>query len=250
MMARRSPSFIVAQRAISSMVRPQPTHSPVSPWSRQTLTQGVSKEVPADYPGDYVGIGAARGQKASEAEQTTEGQERPSLLLRRLAWCKDPRRIGPNDDDIGLCHALCCHELIERGGVRQREPHASVGHRRAETGMIGAMDAVTSLGEEDRMRHAGVVPLLGVVHDLHAERRVGAGGCREAGSAGRYAPAINRSAVDRHGHGLARLVDLDENIGKGWLACRASEAQPEQRQGNKPRRFIPLTPRLTPTRRA
>jgi len=38
-------------------------HSPVPASSRQTLTQGVSKEVPADYPADYVGIGAARGQR-------------------------------------------------------------------------------------------------------------------------------------------------------------------------------------------
>jgi|GEM_PF-627240 hypothetical protein len=63
MMARRSRSLIVDQRAISSMMRPQPMHSPVPASSRQTLTQGVSKEVPADYPADYVGIGAARGQR-------------------------------------------------------------------------------------------------------------------------------------------------------------------------------------------
>lgn len=115
---------LIVERAISSMVRPQPMQSPVSVLSRQTLTQGVFKEVPADYLADYVGIGAARGQPL-EAQQPTEGQERPSLL-RRLAWRKDPRRIGPNDDDLGVCHALCCHELIERGGVRQREPHASM----------------------------------------------------------------------------------------------------------------------------
>src|SRR5215469_12776488 len=63
MMARRSRSLIVAQRAISSMVRPQPMHSPVSASSRQTLRQGVSKDVPADYPADYVGIGATGSQK-------------------------------------------------------------------------------------------------------------------------------------------------------------------------------------------
>jgi hypothetical protein len=44
-MARRSEQLIADQRAISSMVRPQPTQSPVSPSSRQTLTQGVSKEI-------------------------------------------------------------------------------------------------------------------------------------------------------------------------------------------------------------
>ncbi len=43
MMARRSDSLIAAQRAISSMVRPQPTHRPVSLSSRQILTHGVSK---------------------------------------------------------------------------------------------------------------------------------------------------------------------------------------------------------------
>src|SRR6516165_4733524 len=63
MIARRSPSLIVVQQAISSMVRPQPMHSPVSASSRQTLTQGVSKEVPADYPAGYVGIGATGSQK-------------------------------------------------------------------------------------------------------------------------------------------------------------------------------------------
>src|SRR4026208_659332 len=115
MMACRSPSFIVAQGAISSMARPQPMHSPVSASSRQTLTQGVSKEVPANYPADYVGIGAARGQKLLEAEQPTEGQERPSLLLRRLAWRKNPRRIGPNDDDLWFWAGLCLPRRDERG---------------------------------------------------------------------------------------------------------------------------------------
>src|SRR5262249_43865640 len=44
-------------------LRPQPMHSPVSASRRQRLTQGVSKEVPADYSADYVGIGATRSQK-------------------------------------------------------------------------------------------------------------------------------------------------------------------------------------------
>jgi len=45
MMARRSRSLIAAQRAISSMLRPQPTQVPLSTSSRQILMQGVSKEV-------------------------------------------------------------------------------------------------------------------------------------------------------------------------------------------------------------
>jgi hypothetical protein len=45
MMARRSESLIEAQPAISPIVRPHPTHKPVSLSSRQTLTHGVSKEI-------------------------------------------------------------------------------------------------------------------------------------------------------------------------------------------------------------
>ena len=44
MMARRCSGLIPAQPAISAMVRPQPTQSPVSLSSRQILTHGVSKE--------------------------------------------------------------------------------------------------------------------------------------------------------------------------------------------------------------
>ena len=59
-MARRSEQLMADQRAISSMVRPQPRQSPVSPSSRQTLTQGVSKEglCPADGPWSNVGTAA------------------------------------------------------------------------------------------------------------------------------------------------------------------------------------------------
>jgi hypothetical protein len=67
MMARRCSTLSEAQLAISAIVRPQPTHKPVSSSSRQTLTQGVSKEgfvrllVPdqnvgtAARPGNYMG---------------------------------------------------------------------------------------------------------------------------------------------------------------------------------------------------
>jgi hypothetical protein len=41
--------------------------------------------------------------------------------------------------------------------------------------------------------------------------------------------------IDRDGHGLARLVDLDENVGgKRRLASAAGEAEREQRDGDKP----------------
>ena len=63
-------------------------------------------------------------------------------------------------------------------------------YRRAKARMVGAVHGVAARREEDRVRHAGIVPLLGVMHHLHAERLVGAGRRREAGGAGRHIPAI------------------------------------------------------------
>src|SRR5215471_12729808 len=74
------------------------------------------------------------------------------------------------------------------------------------------MDAVAARGEEDLMRHAGIVPFLRVVHDLHAEGRVGAIRSREAGSSGRDWPAVKHLPIDRHDHALARLVDQNEDL--------------------------------------
>ena len=42
--------------------------------------------------------------------------------------------------------------------------------------MIAAVNGVAAAGEEDRMRHGRVVPFLGEMFLLHAERAVGAGG--------------------------------------------------------------------------
>ena len=97
------------------------------------------------------------------------------------------------------------------------------------------MDAVAPRGEEDRMRHAGIVPFLRVVHNLHAEGRVGAIRSREAGSSGRDRPAVKQLPIDRDGHGLAGLVDLDEDTGEGGRARRASNARDEKSDGEKPK---------------
>jgi len=97
------------------------------------------------------------------------------------------------------------------------------------------MDAVAPRGEEDRMRHAGIVPLLRVVHDFHAEGRVGTIRSREAGSSGRYRPLVKQLPIDRDGHALARLVDLDEDIGEGGGTRGASKARDEKGDGAKPK---------------
>ena len=97
------------------------------------------------------------------------------------------------------------------------------------------MDAVAPRGEEDRMRHAGIVPFLRVVHDLHAEGRVGTIRSREAGSSGRDRPAVKQLPIDRDGHDLARLVDLDEDISEGGRARGASKARDDKSDGEKPK---------------
>lgn len=75
------------------------------------------------------------------------------LLSRRLTRDCDARRIRPSDHDLGLPHAVRLDELIERGRVCQSETDATVGDRRTKAGMVRAMDAVSSLSEENRMRH-------------------------------------------------------------------------------------------------
>ena len=71
----------------------------------------------------------------SEAEQTPEGSKW-ALLLRRLARRIVTGRIIPSHDDGGFPHAFRRHEIIERGGVRQREADATVGDGRAEAWMV------------------------------------------------------------------------------------------------------------------
>ena len=85
MTARRSDSLIAAQLAISSMVRPQPTHSPVLLSSRQILMHGVSKGGLARLmvPETYVGAAAAPSNRVLEGD-----------LLCCLLLHPSPRAIG------------------------------------------------------------------------------------------------------------------------------------------------------------
>ena len=82
---------------------------------------------------------SSQAKPAQEAEQAAEGPDRP-LLLRRQARGKDPGGIGPSDHDLGVRHAVGLDELIEDGGVGQRETYAAMRHRRTEAGMVRAMN--------------------------------------------------------------------------------------------------------------
>ena len=115
-------------------------------------------------------------RSASVGHRALKGEKSPgpSTLTWRLAWNCDTGRIRPSNDDLGLRHTVRLDKLIERGGIWERKTNATVGHCRARAGMIRAMNAMSPFGEKDCVRHASVVPLLRVVHYLHAEGRVGA----------------------------------------------------------------------------
>src|SRR3979411_3242378 len=89
----------------------------------------------------------------------------------------------------------------------------------------GPVDGVTELGEEDRMRHRGLVELLREMVRLHAERLKLAARGLAARAARRYTPIPARLAVDRYGHTLVGLVDRDENVGVRWASRHAGNRQ-------------------------
>ena len=71
----------------------------------------------------------------SEAEQAPEGSKW-ALVLRWLARRIVTGRIIPFHDDGGFPHAFPRHEIVERGGVRQREADTAVEDGRAEAWMV------------------------------------------------------------------------------------------------------------------
>src|SRR5262249_12289996 len=91
------------------------------------------------------------------------------------------RRPPPRPHPRGVAEPFRLDQGEQRGGIGRRQPHAAVRRRRPQAlHLVGAMDGVADLGEEDRVRHGRIVPFLGVVVLLHAERRIGAGGRRIA----------------------------------------------------------------------
>src|SRR5262245_43471126 len=99
--------------------------------------------------------------------------------------------------------------------------------------MVGTVDGMPTRGEEDRVRHAGIVPFLGIVHPLHAERRVRATRRRVTRRSRRDVPAILDGAVDGHRHGLARLVDHDENAAERRSRYAAENSESGQQENKK-----------------
>ena len=84
-----------------------------------------------------------------------------------------------------------------------------MGYVRAKARMVRAVNAVTPLREKDRMWHTRVIPLPRVVHDLHAEGRVGTVRSRVISRPGRNAPSVAHVTIDCDSHGLRWLANHD-----------------------------------------
>src|SRR5688572_22020055 len=100
MMRRRSSSGRRNQRAISSRVRPQPSHRPVSGSMRQTLMQGLEARVMAEVKAP-IGLSFNRDQESDEGEnlgRLLDGAgDVPGLAAdepRRQARQRLPDRVG------------------------------------------------------------------------------------------------------------------------------------------------------------
>src|SRR5262249_60755176 len=82
---------------------------------------------------------------------------------------------SPGQHDGGVGHPLSFHQVPECCGILARWPNAAVRHRTAETPLlVGAMNSVAILSEEDRIRHRRIVPFLAEVVDLHTKWPEGA----------------------------------------------------------------------------
>src|SRR5262249_20321297 len=118
--------------------------------------------------------------------------------------------------DLCVLHAVGLDHVIEHRGIGWRNPHAAMRDGLAEgLDLMAAVDRVPVLHEEDRMGHWGIVPLLAVPDLVHGRGRKRARRRRISVSAGRHRPRIFLDAVDKDGHQLMRLVDIDQDLRAG-----------------------------------
>ena len=151
-------------------------------------------------------------------EESPKKPNRPGAALRDLSGGMVAGWIRPSNHDLGVAHAARRDKREQGGSIAEREPHAPMRRRRAEAGMVRAVNGVAARTKENRMRHPGIVPLPRIMHSLHTKRSVGTGWRRIFGGAGRNAPAVAHVTIDCDGHALRWLVNCDKNIGNRCLA--------------------------------
>src|SRR4051812_11179905 len=107
--------------------------------------------------------------------------------------------------------------------------------------VVAAMDRVTDLREEDRMRHRRVVPLFGEVVALEPEGPERTAWRVIADPAGRDLPHVARCSVDKDGHALGTLVHDDEEI-RGRRSGADEKTKDRRRNCGPQRRHTHLLP--------
>src|SRR5262249_13174987 len=86
--------------------------------------------------------------------------------------------------------------------------------------LVSAVDCIAGLGKKDRIGHRRIVVLVAIVVDLHAEWLKRAARRVVAAPSGRHRPVVKLLAIDRDGHALGGLVDLNQQFGISSLAKR------------------------------
>ena len=193
--------------------KPRAASWPRSRPSRET----ASGHLPAQHP-PRSGFPLRPGGTAHRPQPKKRANRPPAAALRDLSGGVIAGWIRPSNHDLCLAHAARRDKREQGGRIAEREPHAAMRRRRAEAGMVRAVNGVAARTKENRMRHPGIVPLPRIMHPLHTKRSVGTGWRRIFGGAGRDAPAVAHVTIDCDAHDLRWLVNCDKNIGNRCLA--------------------------------
>ena len=85
-------------------------------------------------------------------------------------------RSNASQHYLRILQAILLHQRIKRSGILRRDAHATVRDGFAEIlDLIAAVDGMTILYKENRMRHGGVVPFLAIPDLVHGGRSISSG---------------------------------------------------------------------------
>ena len=82
-------------------------------------------------------------------------------------------RSNAGQHNLRILQAIRLHQRIKRSGILRSDTHAAMRDGFAEIlHFIAAVDGMTILHKENRMRHRGVVPLLAIPDLVHRGRSI------------------------------------------------------------------------------
>ena len=82
-------------------------------------------------------------------------------------------RSNASQHNLRILQAILSHQRIKRGGILRRYAYTAMRDGFAEIlYLIAAVDGMTILYKENRMRHGGVVPFLAIPDFVHGGRSI------------------------------------------------------------------------------